>query len=81
MRERLASKAGLIDPPSQGPAAPKIVVTGGYAAAPWARRAWCQPAGTGLPAIADVLDPELVLRGLGLLAEHIATRPGAGALP
>jgi len=34
-----------------------------------------------LPAIADELDPELVLRGLGLLAEHIATRPGAGALP
>jgi len=81
MRERLASQAGLIDPPSSGPAAARVVVTGGYAAAPWARRAWCQPASPSLPAIADVLDPELVLRGLGMLAEHIATRPGAGALP
>jgi hypothetical protein len=81
MRERLASQAGLLDPPSPGPAAPRVIVTGGHAAAPWASRAWCQPAGPSLPAIADELDPELVLRGLGLLAEHIATRPGAGALP
>jgi type III pantothenate kinase len=56
-----------------------VVITGGYAAAPWARAAWLEPAGQDLPAIADVLDPDLVLRGLGLLAEHLAVRPGAGA--
>ena len=88
--------ADLVDPPPPGsaasgpgvpgslppgPTATRVVVTGGHAAAPWAREAWCQPAGPDLPAIADVLDPELVLRGLGLLADHLATRPGAGALP
>ena len=31
-------------------------------------------------AVADELDPELVLRGLGLLAERLATLPGAGPL-
>jgi type III pantothenate kinase len=86
--------AGAIDLPELGPSAPgppapgqsplgssapRVVVTGGHAAASWARAAWCRPASPNLPAIADVLDPELVLRGLGLLAEHIATRPGAGA--
>jgi type III pantothenate kinase len=58
-----------------------VVVTGGHAAAAWAQRAWLEPAGPDLPAIADIVDPELVLRGLGLLGEHLATRPGAGALP
>ena len=58
----------------------RVVVTGGHAAAPWAERAWCQPAGPELPAIADGLDPGLVLRGLGLLAEHLAARPMAGPL-
>jgi type III pantothenate kinase len=91
MRTRLASQvgrleAGLIDPAEPGSSAPGsstpvVVVTGGHAAAAWARAAWCRPAGPGLPAIADVLDPDLVLRGLGLLAEHLATRSGAGALP
>jgi pantothenate kinase type III len=61
------------------PGAP-VIVSGGHAAAAWAQRAWCQPAGPGLPAIATVLDPGLVLRGLGLLAEHLAARPVTGAL-
>lgn len=62
----------------------RVVVTGGHAAATWAEAAWCEPAGSGLPAIADVLDPDLVLRGLGLLAEHMDARPSArrtGATP
>jgi pantothenate kinase type III len=71
-----ASVSGLSAPHQS---APRVVITGGHAAADWARAAWCQPASPSLPAIADVLDPELVLRGLGLLAEHLATRPGAGA--
>jgi hypothetical protein len=29
--------------------------------------------------VADELDPELVLRGLGLLADHLAALPGVGA--
>jgi hypothetical protein len=62
-------------------ARPLAVITGGHAAAAWAKRAWLEPAGPGLPPIADRLDPELVLRGLGLLAEHLAQRPGAGATP
>jgi len=57
----------------------RVVVTGGYAAADWAEQAWCQPAGPGLPAVAHEIDPGLVLRGLGLLAEHMAVRPKAGA--
>lgn len=56
----------------------RVVVTGGHAAATWAREAWTVPAGPSLAAIADVLDPDLVLRGLGLLAEHMASRPGVG---
>lgn len=57
----------------------KLVVTGGYSAVPWADAAWCTPAGDDLPAIADTLDPDLVLRGLGLLAEHMGARPSTGA--
>jgi type III pantothenate kinase len=56
----------------------RVVVTGGHAAASWAQRAWGEAAGPGLPAVADVLDPQLVLRGLGLLAEHMSAPPGAG---
>ncbi|MGD8683564.1 MAG: type III pantothenate kinase [Chloroflexota bacterium] len=59
----------------------RIVVTGGHAAAPWAQAAWRRPAAPGLPSIADELDPDLVLRGLGLLAEHIRARVSAGAQP
>jgi type III pantothenate kinase len=57
----------------------KVVVTGGYSAAAWATAAWCTPAAPGLPSIADELDPDLVLRGLGLLAERMRARPAAGA--
>jgi type III pantothenate kinase len=54
-----------------------VIVTGGLAAAPWAPKAWLEPAGAQLPAIADELDPELVLKGLGLLAERLGTRSAA----
>ena len=64
---------------SAGRADTRVIVTGGHAAAPWAWRAWREAAGPMLPAIADALDPDLVLRGLGLLAEQLAIRPGAGA--
>ena len=57
----------------------KVIITGGHTSAPWARAAWRTEAGPGLPAIADTLDPDLVLRGLGLLAERMAGRPAAGA--
>jgi type III pantothenate kinase len=65
--------------PSTTPAT-RVVVTGGHAGAPWAEAAWRQPAAPVLPAIADVLDPDLVLRGLGLLAEHMGARPSAGTI-
>jgi len=57
----------------------KVIVTGGHSSAAWADGAWRTAAGPTLPAIADTLDPDLVLKGLGLLAEHQATRPQAGA--
>ena len=60
-------------------AATKVVITGGFSEADWAETAWCTEAGPGLPAIADALDPDLVLKGLGLLAEHLGPRPSAGA--
>jgi type III pantothenate kinase len=55
----------------------RVVVTGGHAEAAWARRGLVESAGPGLPAIADHVDPELLLKGLGLLAE----RERVGALP
>jgi type III pantothenate kinase len=57
----------------------KVIVTGGHALATWAEAAWRMPAAPGLPAIADALDPDLVLEGLGLLADHRAARPSTGA--
>ena len=57
----------------------KVIITGGHSSAPWAEAAWRRPAGDDLPAIADALDPDLVLKGLGLLAEHMGARPSAGA--
>ncbi len=64
-----------------GPRAPAthVIVTGGHSAAPWAKAAWQSAAAPGLPAIADVLDPDLVLKGLGMLAQHMAARPPTGA--
>lgn len=67
-----------IDRDDPATAATRVVVTGGHAAAPWAANAWRTPAAPGLPSIADELDPDLVLRGLGLLAEHMHARPAAG---
>jgi type III pantothenate kinase len=48
----------------------RVVVTGGHANAPWARRGLAGSAGPGLPAIADHVDADLMLKGLGLLAER-----------
>ena len=69
MHERIADRS----------AATKVIVTGGHSAATWAEAAWRTPAGDDLPAIADALDPDLVLRGLGLLADRMNARPAAGA--
>lgn len=63
---------------SERSAPTKVIVTGGHSAADWAAAAWCTPAGDRLPAIADALDPNLVLKGLGLLAENMSARPSAG---
>jgi type III pantothenate kinase len=49
------------------PEAP-LIVTGGVSGAGWARRAFLEPAGPGLPPVASALDPHLVLRGLAMLA-------------
>lgn len=57
----------------------RVIVTGGHSAASWAEGAWRTPASADLPAIADRIDPDLVLRGLGLLAEHMRARPHPGA--
>jgi type III pantothenate kinase len=85
MRAQLGERPGSVLPRSGAKAGPdrvaRVIVTGGHAAAEWAQRAWREPAGPGLPAVADVLDPQLVLRGLGLLAEHLAARPGVAARP
>ena len=69
MHERIASRTHRT----------RVIITGGHSAAAWAHAAWRTPAGADLPAIADALDPDLVLRGLGLLAEHMGARPSAGA--
>ena len=57
----------------------KIVITGGHSSASWAEAAWLAPASDDLPVIADALDLDLVLKGLGLLAEHMGVRSSAGA--
>jgi type III pantothenate kinase len=83
MRSRLGeglSGPGQASGPGQGGAGrARVVVTGGHAAAAWARAAWTVPAEPRLAAIADEVDPQLVLRGLGLLADHLAARTHAGA--
>ncbi len=56
----------------------RVIITGGYSAAPWARTAWRTAAAPSLPAIADTLDPDLILKGLGLLAENMGARPTVG---
>jgi pantothenate kinase type III len=80
MRDHLGPKPDAVGPHpsvSEGQPVPTVVVTGGLAAASWAGRAWRESAGPTLPAITNVLDPELVLRGLGLLAAHMSPRPSA----
>jgi type III pantothenate kinase len=72
VRELVTRMSARIAP---GDRPPRVVVTGGHAEAPWAEQAWLEPAGD-LPPVADRLDHELVLRGLGLLAEHMSTHPG-----
>jgi type III pantothenate kinase len=62
---------------SAGPS--RVIITGGHSAAPWAGAAWQTSLAPSLPAISDVLDPDLVLKGLGMLAEHMAARPRTGA--
>ena len=52
---------------------PTVVATGGVTLAGWAREALLQPPGPGRPAIADVVDPDLLLRSLDLLATHRVT--------
>jgi len=83
MRVQLGERPGSVPPrssASSGPGRPaRVIVTGGHASAAWASRAWREPAVAGLPPIADELDPQLVLRGLGLLADHLATLHGVGA--
>jgi pantothenate kinase type III len=58
----------------------RTVVTGGFAAAPWARAAFVEPGPAGLPAIADVIDPHLLLCGLGRLGRTSAALGRAGPL-
>jgi type III pantothenate kinase len=83
MRARLGERPGSLP---QGGAAgvgtdagARVIVTGGHAASPWAAAAWREAAGPALPAVADEIDPDLVLRGLGLLADHLRASPGVGA--
>jgi type III pantothenate kinase len=73
MHSRIATSASTEQEPTQ------VIVTGGHASADWAPTAWQETAGPALPPIADELDPDLVLRGLGLLAENMVSRPQAQA--
>jgi type III pantothenate kinase len=82
MRTRLGERPGSVQPRSAaragGTGAARVVITGGHAEAAWASAAWHEAAGPGLPAIAAELDPQLLLRGLGLLAQHMADLSAAG---
>ncbi len=57
----------------------RVIVCGGHSAAPWAEAAWRTAASPSLPVIADALEPDLVLKGLGMLAEHMGARLTTGA--
>jgi len=48
-----------------GAAKPKVVLTGGLSALPWAQ---------SIPSV-DIIDPLLTLRGLALLERELAARP------
>jgi type III pantothenate kinase len=62
--------------PALGSGAPRVVVSGGHAAAAWAPLALLEPAAPDLPAVADRLEPDLVLKGLGLFAADEEARFG-----
>ena len=79
VRELARRMHDRIAPTAPSGARTRVVVTGGHSSAAWAHTAWRTPAGPSLPAIADTLDPDLVLRGLAMLAEHMAARPSPGA--
>lgn len=69
IREVVARAVAELQP--DGPR-PTVVATGGVTLSAWARDALLLPAGPGLPPIADAVDPELLLRSLGMLATHSA---------
>ena len=84
MRPALEGARGRGGPPRQAgtPGATpgvRVVACGGHAHATWARRALLEPASPDLPAVADSADPDLLLRGLGLLAEHGSMAHGSAA--
>ena len=62
--------ARIADEIMPGGVRPTVVVTGGASGLSWMRDALLLPAGPSLPAIADVVDPELLLRSLGRLSER-----------
>jgi len=62
-------------------ASARVVITGGHSLAPWARSAFLEATSTGSPAVAQVIDPDLVLKGLGLFAEQGRASPAGGPRP
>ncbi|MEA2622251.1 MAG: type pantothenate kinase [Chloroflexota bacterium] len=67
--ERIAVELAPTDQPLA-----TVVVTGGYARATWSG-VWLEHLGDR-PAIADIVDPDLTIRGLALLHEELAGLPG-----
>ena len=76
MHERMHSRDRPHDPRTTPT---HVIICGGHSAASWAEAAWRTAASPSLPAIADSLDPDLVLKGLGMLAEHMGARLTTGA--
>jgi type III pantothenate kinase len=68
-----------VDPGGHAVRPTRVIVTGGHSAAAWANAAWRTSLAPELPAIADVLDPDLLLKGLGMLAAHMGAQPRTGA--
>lgn len=71
VRELVERIANELSP--AGAARPTVVLTGGTSRAAWAS-VWLEPFGDQ-PPIADVLEPDLTLRGLGLLHAELAELP------
>jgi type III pantothenate kinase len=59
----------------------KVIFTGGHTAAPWAQKAFLESASEDLPAVADIIDPDLVMKGLNLLARQMADSARDAAAP